>query len=76
MKNDELLSEREAAEFCHGLEYEYFKNLRRTGYGPMFVRPSPHVTKYRKSDLEAWIASWPTKSTTRIQTQSEISDNE
>jgi hypothetical protein len=65
MKDDELLSEREAAEFCHGLDYEYFKNLRRTDHGPTFVRPSPHVTMYRKSDLEAWIASWPTKPATK-----------
>jgi hypothetical protein len=63
MKNSELLSEREAAEFCCGLEYEYFKNLRRTGHGPNFVRPSPHTTMYRKENLEAWIASWPTKPT-------------
>ena len=56
MKN-ELLDENEAADFC-GLETGYFRNLQRTAHGPRFVRPSPHVTLYLKSDLEAWRDSW------------------
>jgi len=58
--SDELLNETEAAEFC-GLETEYFKNLRRSGHGAIYVKPSERVILYRKSDLEAWIASWPQK---------------
>jgi len=63
---DELLTEKEAAEFC-GLEAGYFRNLRRTGNGARFVRPSPHVTLYRKADLEAWRDSWLTDSPTTTQ---------
>jgi hypothetical protein len=53
----ELLNEREAALFC-GLDFNYFRNLRKTKQGPTFIRPSPHTTMYRKSDLESWVASW------------------
>ncbi len=56
---DDLLTEEEAAKFCQ-LALTYFKNLRRTGRGPAFVRPSPKVAMYYKSDLTAWKASWPT----------------
>jgi hypothetical protein len=62
--SDELLNEMEAAEFC-GLENEYFKNLRRSGHGPTYVKPSERVVLYRKSDLEAWIAAWPIRSATK-----------
>jgi hypothetical protein len=58
--SDELLNETEAAEFC-GLEPEYFKNLRRGGHGPAYVKPSERVILYRVSDLAAWIASWAQK---------------
>jgi hypothetical protein len=63
---EELLTEKEAAEFCD-LKAGYFRNLRRTGHGPAFVRPSPHATLYRKADLEAWQASWLTVSPTTTQ---------
>lgn len=54
---DRLIEEREAAVLC-GLDPTYFRNLRRTSHGPRYVRPSPHVTLYRKSDVEAWRDSW------------------
>ena len=63
---DELLTETEAAEYC-GLDSKYFRNLRRTGRGPAFVRPSPHTTLYRMCDLEAWRDSWLTVAPTKIQ---------
>lgn len=62
---DELLTECEAAGFCQ-LALSYFKNLRRTGRGPTFLRPSPRVTMYRTSDLQAWKASWKTVQPTKI----------
>jgi hypothetical protein len=55
----ELLDEEAAARFCK-LPLTYFKNLRRTGRGPTFLRPSPRVTLYRTSDLETWMGSWVT----------------
>jgi hypothetical protein len=61
--SDELLNEIQAAELC-GLHDEYFRNLRRSGHGPPYVKPSERVILYRKGNLEAWIASWPTKPTT------------
>jgi hypothetical protein len=55
----ELLDEEAAANFC-GLRLAYFKNLRRTGRGPTFQRPSPRMTVYCSRDLETWKASWAT----------------
>ena len=55
----ELLTEQEAADFC-GLTSQYLRNLRKTKQGPTFIRPSPHTTMYRQSDLESWIAAWMT----------------
>jgi hypothetical protein len=66
LMKEELLTDKEAAEFC-GLGAGYFRNLRRTGHGPVFVRPSPHATLYRKADLEAWRDSWLTVSPTTTQ---------
>ena len=54
---EELLTEQQAADFC-GLAAQYLRNLRKTGQGPIFIRPSPHTTMYRRSDLESWIAAW------------------
>ena len=63
---EELLNEKEAAEFC-GLDAGYFRNLRRTGHGPAYVRPSPHMTLFRKPVLEAWLNSWLTATPTTTQ---------
>lgn len=54
---NELLTEQEAADFC-GLASQYLRNLRKTKQGPIFIRPSPHTTMYRRSDLESWVAAW------------------
>lgn len=62
LMTSELLTEGQAAAFCQ-LALSYFKNLRRTGRAPTFLRPSPRVTMYRTSDLEAWRASWTTVET-------------
>jgi len=72
---EELLDENEAATLC-GLETKYFRNLRRTAHGPKYVRPSPHVTLYRKSDVEAWRDSWLcTGAPDQCQGNSEIGDD-
>ena len=65
INNSELLEEKEAAALC-GLSHSYFRNLRRTGRGPTYVRPSPHRTLYKKSDLEDWCASWATVMANRM----------
>lgn len=54
---DKLLTEDEASALCQ-LALHYFKNLRRTGRGPAYVRPSPRVTMYYRSAVQAWKASW------------------
>jgi hypothetical protein len=64
LMKEELLTDKEAADFC-GLDAKYFRNLRRTGHGPTYVRPSPHATLYRKADLEAWRDSWLTATSTK-----------
>jgi predicted DNA-binding transcriptional regulator AlpA len=69
---DQLLTEDKASEFCQ-LSLSYFRNLRRTGRGPTYVRPSPKVTMYYRSDLEAWKASWKTVGQT-IYTENKAED--
>jgi hypothetical protein len=70
MSND-LMTEHEAAEYC-GLDPKYFRNLRRTGHGPSFVRPSPHMTLYFRTSLEAWKSSWAQRAiTAREQSRAE-----
>jgi hypothetical protein len=59
MKQDELLTEDQAADYVQ-LNRKYFCNLRRTRRGPPFVRSSPHKTLYRISDLDAWKGDWDT----------------
>ena len=54
---DELLTERQAAAFC-GLDFKYFRNLRKTKQGAAYIRPSAHTTLYRKADLEVWVGTW------------------
>jgi hypothetical protein len=63
--SDELMTEPEAADYCD-LDFKYFRNLRRTGYGPGYVRPSPHTPLYFRATLDSWKSSWPkiTPSTT------------
>jgi hypothetical protein len=72
--NEKLFTETEAAAFCD-LGTKYFKNLRRTGRGPTYVRPSPHMTLYRKSHLETWLKSWSTKMTDMTKTSGPDDNN-
>lgn len=53
----EIYDEYEAAEYCK-LDHNYFRNLRKTGHGPTFFRPSPHVALYRLVDLDEWKDAW------------------
>jgi hypothetical protein len=57
---DDLLTETEAARYCH-LGIEYFKNLRKRGTGPTYLKVTGKTIRYRTADIEAWIAAWPEK---------------
>jgi predicted DNA-binding transcriptional regulator AlpA len=59
---DPLFTETEAAAY---LSYRprTLASWRRTGHGPRFVAVSKTSVRYRKSDLDAWIASRVRRST-------------
>jgi hypothetical protein len=45
-----------------GITKEYLKNKCRTGQsGPKFYRPSTRKTMFLRSDLDAWVKSWMTR---------------
>ncbi len=52
----ELLTPREAAAYIRGSK-SYLDKLRVYGGGPRFLRPGKRKILYRKSDLDAWLAS-------------------
>jgi excisionase family DNA binding protein len=57
-----LLTTAEAARHCR-LSQTTIKALRRSGGGPVFVKLGPKSVRYRRSDLDAWIAARVTSST-------------
>jgi excisionase family DNA binding protein len=53
---ERLLTTKEAAALL-GLSHRTLEGLRRRGGGPLFVALSRNAIRYRRSDLDAWIAS-------------------
>lgn len=63
VKNDDpLLNETEAAKYL-GYQPRTLAGWRFKGGGPVFVRTSRTSVRYRRSDLEAWIAARRRRST-------------
>lgn len=52
----ELLTTAQAAAFL-GLKQNTLEHWRIYGKGPAIVRLSPRTVRYRRLDLEAWVAS-------------------
>lgn len=49
-----LLTPKEAAEFL-GLTPRFLEMRRYRGDGPLFIRISGRVIRYRREDLETWV---------------------
>lgn len=60
MPEDDLLSAAEAGVFLGGtskpLSYQTLANWRTAGTGPRFTRLNGRMIRYRRSDLQAWLA--------------------
>ncbi|MCL4233861.1 MAG: helix-turn-helix domain-containing protein [Deltaproteobacteria bacterium] len=56
MSHDILLGERGAAEIL-GLSTRALQSWRVRGFGPAFVRVSGRCVRYRREDLDAFIAA-------------------
>ena len=40
-----------------GAAEETVRSWRRTGFGPPFIRLSPRAVRYKREDVEAWLAT-------------------
>lgn len=58
----DLLSQREAATYLGGISHRTLESWRVSGGGPVFVRIGRSI-RYRRSDLEAFIASGARRNT-------------
>ena len=58
----ELLTTKEAAAELK-VSKNYLEQLRVTGGGPIFYKLSPQNVRYRRGDLDAWVASCVRSST-------------
>lgn len=52
---DPLLTERQVCELS-GLSLSGFRRLRRLGRGPREIRFSERLLRFRREDVEAWLA--------------------
>jgi excisionase family DNA binding protein len=59
--NTEVLTTKEAAAYCR-LGKPTLERFRITGYGPPYIKAGSSV-RYRRSDLDAWLAARLTRST-------------
>jgi predicted DNA-binding transcriptional regulator AlpA len=60
--HDVWLSPREAA-LLVGMSRDHLARLRCEGGGPPFAKPSARVVRYRRSDVDAWLADHMRQST-------------
>jgi predicted DNA-binding transcriptional regulator AlpA len=60
--NDAMLATPEAAKLL-GVSPSYLNQSRLRGDGPAFVKISPTCVRYRRTDLESWVASRTVRST-------------
>ncbi len=59
METDPLLTTAQAAELL-GVSKRWLENRRRSGDQPIFVRLSDNTIRYRRVDLDEWIATLAT----------------
>ncbi|MDF2047292.1 hypothetical protein P2P98_14085 [Microbacterium sp. Kw_RZR3] len=52
---EKYLSPKEVAELIPGMTVANLAQLRFTGRGPKFLKPTPRTVVYRESDCIAWL---------------------
>lgn len=52
---DNYLSPKQAAALIPGMTKAALAQLRYTGGGPAFLKPTPRKVVYRESDVRAWL---------------------
>ena len=62
MAPETILNERDTATLL-GLTARALQSWRMRGYGPPFVRISSRCVRYRREDLDAWLAARVVRST-------------
>ncbi len=51
-----------------GLSLASLSQLRSRGHGPVYYKPTPHIVRYRRSEVLAWLESNRySNSSTRVQ---------
>jgi hypothetical protein len=64
---EKYLSAEQVCEVIPGATVGYLAQLRFTGRGPKFLKPSPKVVLYRESDIITWLESSERISTARTE---------
>lgn len=62
MSENQLLTTPDAARLL-GVSASYLNQSRLRGDGPAYVKISPTCVRYRRGDLDAWVASRTVRST-------------
>lgn len=62
MSESQLLTTPDAAKLL-GVSASYLNQSRLRGDGPAYVKISPTCVRYRRADLDAWVASRTVRST-------------
>lgn len=62
MTDNQLLTTPAAADLL-GVSASYLNQSRLRGDGPAFVKISPTCVRYRRGDLDAWVAARTVRST-------------
>lgn len=65
--DEEYLDPRAAAAHC-GLSRRWMELARHIGNGPPFVRVTPRMIRYRRSDLDQWMRERTHRSTSEYAT--------
>lgn len=58
----EYMTTRDVADYT-GLSQKFWAELRSKGDGPIYSKPSRKIVLYRRSDIDAWLASSLRRST-------------
>lgn len=55
--SSDYLTPEQVTELIPGITKQYLAQLRYTGRGPKFLKPSPRVVVYRRVDCIEWLES-------------------
>lgn len=62
---EKYLSPKEAAELIPGMSTSNLSQLRFTGKGPKFLKPTPRTVVYRERDIIEWLEASERTSTAK-----------